>query len=775
MGNPRVFSRLAVQGRPGLTTVLRLAVALALGTNLLYGASVFFVGRPPGGYATLWDGWLYHVATTLPAALVAIRAIADRRWRHAWVLVAFGILLNTVGNLVYTYHDQNLSPIPFPAPADIGYLGSYLAFAAALVILTHGRIGAVSKAVRLDGLVIGLSAAAVAVALWFDGVLRQTGSSATVLVGLAYPLFDVVFVVIVVSGLAPARFRPDWLATLFMLGAGAFIVGDIVYFNRVTTDTSRSSSWLELTWTVGILLFGLAPWARENARAHRGEVSLNLAAVPLVSAMMALGVVAAGVSGQVPLLASWLAIAAVAAALARVALTVRELRRANEAFRQARTDDLTKLLNRRGFAEELDSMVARSATDVFVLMVDLDGFKEVNDSLGHHVGDLLLVVVAERFARTVPKGAPLARLGGDEFGIALIGQRALADDTASALLATLDNPISLDGVTIRVGASIGIAGTPEHGTGRGELLRRADVAMYDAKSNHLGSAWYEAAKDPNSRERLALIGDLRAAIDDRAFEMHYQPTVDVLTGRVVGMEALIRWNHPSRGMLLPEEFIPLAERVGLTPAITRAVLDLSVAHLADTRARGHDLRLSVNISAHDLVDDELARYVRSTLDAYQVPANILTLEITETALSIDTVRAERTLNALRSQGIRISIDDFGVGYSSMSQLLNLPVDELKLDRSFIEGLGSDIRAQAILCATVQLGRTLGLDIVAEGVETENALAEVTSQGVDLVQGFYLCHPLPAGAFERFVTENKPGGVFAIDGAVGPRASPEAIH
>jgi diguanylate cyclase len=468
-----------------------------------------------------------------------------------------------------------------------------------------------------------------------------------------------------------------------------------------------------------------------------------LTGLPVAAASMALGVIAIGTFVKVPALALYLAMAAIAAALVRVAFTARELRQANDAFRQARTDDLTHLLNRRGFTDEVDKRLTGTDATSGMLLVDLDGFKEVNDSLGHHAGDQLLVIVAERFTRAAPHGALVARLGGDEFGIAVAGDRDATQATAVALLAALADPIGLDDMVIRVGASIGLAHTTDTSSGRSELLRTADVAMYDAKTNHLGYAWYAAANDPHSRDRLALIEDLRTAIAERSFEMHY------------GMEALIRWNHPTRGMLPPDQFIPLAERVGLIPAITHAVLDLSIAHLANTRRDGHQLRLSVNISAKDLVDDDLPRYIRATLDAHHVPPSVLTLEITETALSIDSVRAARILSALRAEGIRISIDDFGVGYSSMSQLLNLPLDELKLDRRFIANLAIDVRARAILSATVELGRTLGLDIVAEGIETADALATVTTRGVDTAQGYYLSRPLSSSAFNTYIANHQP--------------------
>ena len=469
---------------------------------------------------------------------------------------------------------------------------------------------------------------------------------------------------------------------------------------------------------------------------------------------MALAVMALGTFAEVPTLALYLAMSAIAVAMVRMVFTARELRKANVAFRQARTDDLTRILNRRGFTDDIAKRLNGPDAVLGMLLVDLDGFKEVNDSLGHHAGDQLLVVVAERFARVAPTNTLVARLGGDEFGIAVPGDRATTEAVATALLTSLSDPIGLEDMTIRVGASIGLAHTSDIGRDRTELLRTADVAMYEAKTNQLGFAWYDANGDPNSRDRLALIEELRTAIDERSFEMHYQPMFDVISGHVVGMEALIRWNHRTRGSLQPSEFIPLAERIGLIPAITHAVLELSIAHAARTRRDGHELQLSVNISAKDLVNDDLPRYIRDILDAHRVPSHVLTLEITETALSTDAVRAARTLNALRKEGIRISIDDFGVGYSSMSQLLNLPLDELKLDRSFIANIDRDIRARAILVATVELGRTLGLKIVAEGIESTDALETITAWGVDVAQGFLLSQPLPADEFREFVRQGR---------------------
>ena len=753
---PPVAGILAVPGHPAWQRTARVVAALVVVTNVVYCLSVFLLPRTADGYSTLWEGWVYTAASILPAVLAGFRGVADRRATAATWLVAAGVLLNCAGNSVYTFHDQNLDPVPFPAWSDAPWLASYVALAAGLIVVTQRNTGHQHRAVRLDGLVIGLAAGAVAVALWFDAILAQTGGLASVVVGLAYPIFDLVFVVIIMAGLAPIGFRPDWSSGALMAGAALFALGDVVYLRQVAADTYRPATVLELTWVAGMVLYGFAPWLPTHRHQREGEQSDGVATVvPAAAAVVALAIVALGISGRLPDLATWLAITAIAAVLVRARITIRELRVANEGFRQARTDDLTGLLNRRGFGEEADRrLAADGAPPPALMMIDLNGFKEVNDSLGHASGDHLLTVVAARLARSLPPETVVARLGGDEFGVVASGDRAALEATVEAIQGCLALPIRLDSTRVRVTASVGVAVAPDDGVTREALVRAADVAMYEAKRNQLSVAWYSAERDPHTRDRLDLIEELRSAIEHRAFTMHFQPSFSVATGAVVGMEALIRWNHPVRGMVPPDEFIPLAERVGLIPAITRAALELSIHQLATLSAAGRRLGLSVNISALDLVDDDLPAYIARTLAAAGVPPELLTLEITETALCGDPARAEHTLGALRAGGMRISIDDFGVGYASLSQLLRLPLDELKIDRSFVTAVDRDRKAQAVLGATVELGRTLGLEVVAEGVETPEELAEVARRGVDVAQGYLLSRPLPGDQLARFL-ESQP--------------------
>jgi EAL domain-containing protein (putative c-di-GMP-specific phosphodiesterase class I) len=340
---------------------------------------------------------------------------------------------------------------------------------------------------------------------------------------------------------------------------------------------------------------------------------------------------------------------------------------------------------------------------------------------------------------------------------------------AADLVAAIDEPIVIEGIAVRIAASIGIATLPG-GVDRAELIRMADVAMYDAKRNDRTIGEYSPHLDPNGRERLALLASLGAAIEDRAFTLHYQPVIEAASGRVVGMEALVRWEHPELGLLYPDDFIPLAEQSGLISRITRAVIDQSVGFLATVRTEGFDIGLSINLSGKDLVDEGMPQHVMAAVARHRVPRRKITMEITETAVASDLERSSRTLQALQAAGLRVSIDDFGVGSSSLSQLIAMPVDELKLDRSFVAALDSDRRAEAILRSTVELGRTLGLAVVAEGVETTSSLAVVRQHGVTLLQGFLLTPPLPPRDLLGFLSRAAAGAeVLSSERAAAPVA------
>lgn len=421
-------------------------------------------------------------------------------------------------------------------------------------------------------------------------------------------------------------------------------------------------------------------------------------------------------------------------------------------YQDARTDVLTGLANRRHFLERIQSelFTSRDRTAGMIL-IDLDGFKDVNDALGHAMGDELLCIVARRFENRAGSRVVLARLGV-EFACAahVVDEEGLVA-LAGQLAGALSEPCTLDGVAVRVGASIGVALSDDDGLSAGELLRNADVAMYEAKRSRSGIAVYRADSDPNSRDHLELLSDLRDALETGALSLHYQPTLEMRTGQIRGVEALARWEHPVHGLLYPDRFIPMAERAGLMPLVTRTVLDLAIAEAARLDRSGRTLDMSVNISQYDLVDAELPEYIERVLARHHFPHARLTLEIIESALGSDPVRAERCVRELRARGLRIAIDDFGVDYSSMSRLLGLAIDELKIDRSFVFELCSDPRAQAIVRSAIELARALGLTVVAEGIEREDVLDALQGIGADIGQGYFIARPLRSEQLDAFLT------------------------
>ena len=416
--------------------------------------------------------------------------------------------------------------------------------------------------------------------------------------------------------------------------------------------------------------------------------------------------------------------------------------------RQAMTDALTGLPNRKRLvertAEAFEEVLDGGSPGPALLLFDLDRFKEVNDTLGHHVGDRLLVLVGSRLTAAVRSVDSVARLGGDEFAVLLPGTgSADAQETARRLLAELAAPIVLEGLLVDVRASVGVAVAPEHGEDLDELLQHADVAMYLAKEQGGGVEQYDVQRDRNSTERLVMVGELRRALTGDELEVHYQPKADLRTGRVDGVEALVRWRHPERGLVPPDEFVPLAESSGLVELLTARVLDAAVEQLAAWHGQGLQLSVAVNVSVRDLAGGLLVERVTSALLRHGVAACWLQLEVTEGSLFADSTGAATTLRELDELGVALSLDDFGTGYSSLGHLRRLPVQELKIDRSFVQRMGDDPRDRAIVRSVVDLAEGLGMRVVAEGVEDAATWQALRELGCDVAQGWYVCRPQPA--------------------------------
>jgi diguanylate cyclase (GGDEF)-like protein len=433
-------------------------------------------------------------------------------------------------------------------------------------------------------------------------------------------------------------------------------------------------------------------------------------------------------------------------------------RRGDELHRLATTDDLTGLANRECFRDRLEELIAgaKSKESEFgVLLIDLDRFKEINDTLGHHYGDTLLRKLGPRRAECAGAGGLVARLGGDEF--AVLPEERTADvealeAIARRLLACVQEPVVLDEMTVDVGASIGIARFPEDGQDPHALLRHADVAMYAAKEARSGCKVYAAELDRHSVERLNVISDFRRALDEEEIVVYFQPVVDVDGSDVYGAEGLIRWQHPERGLLPPGAFVETIEQTELIGPLTRYVLDRCIAWCAQWRQAGKDLSVGVNLSVRNLLDRELPTDIERLLAKYDLPAEALQLEITESMLMSDPERALATVTRLSALGARISVDDFGTGYSSLANLRRFPIDELKIDRSFVSPMLTDESDLIIVRSTINLGHDLGLRVIAEGVEDEETLRRLACFGCDLAQGYYMSRPLAPDAFETWIAE-----------------------
>lgn len=422
---------------------------------------------------------------------------------------------------------------------------------------------------------------------------------------------------------------------------------------------------------------------------------------------------------------------------------------------QAYHDGLTGLPNRALFHNLLQQAITTARRDheqLGVLLLDLDRFKEVNDTLGHDVGDLILQQVGSRLAGAVRESDTVARLGGDECAVLL---RALTDrrdafEVVHRIRCALEQPFVVENQPIELAASVGIAFYPDHGEDGTTLVRHADVAMYGAKRSASGVAVYAVEMDPNSPRRLALLGELRQAIERDGLTLYYQPKVDLASNRVTDVEALLRWHHPQHGLLPPGDFIPLAEQTGLMGPLTFWVLGEALRQVTAWRDEGIDLGVAVNLSARVLQDEQFPDRVAALLTRFHVRPSKLVLEITESAIMADPACAMRIVTGLHELGVRLSVDDFGTGYSSLAYLKKLPVDELKIDRSFVIDLEAKSHDEVIVRSTIDLAHNLGMRVTAEGVESHEVLETLRRYGCDYAQGYFISHPVPARALAQWL-------------------------
>ena len=757
-----------------------LRTGLAMGLVLALYASWQVVRWGPSGDTRLIANLFFYVASASAVCAAYFASRRCRRYRRlawAWRLFALGIGGQLAGQIAFQVYDV-LGKTPYPSVADVLYLSFYPLMLAGLLLLPMAagdRSGRLRLGVDLAVVAIAGSALVVYVVLG-PTLVAHSGSPVQVAFSVAYPAGDMVLLVGISSALVRGAVR-SLRGPLRLLAAGLvlFVVGDLVYGYITLNSSYHTGDLVDSTWMVALALMAVAG-------ATQTTVTDNEALEPARDRVSWLPTVAVGLGFGIlhfadrrdplfpGLTLDGVALLLAALVLARQALVQRDLVNAQGQLRhQAFYDALTGLPNRTLVLDRAEQMLAsarRRRLRLAALFVDLDGFKDVNDSLGHAAGDKLLQAVAIRLTAVVRDTDTVGRFGGDEFVVLLDPDMQLdSEDVAERIVATLREPFQVEHGSlgpIEIGASVGISEvevSEVDDATADTLLGEADRALYAAKaagkgrytvygakpaggdSRHPASS--AAARRPQwNRARLA--SELAQALDTEALELWFQPQADPRTGRVLAAEALVRWRHPVHGLLLPADFIPLAESTGLIHKLTSRVLDAALGQCAEWKRAGLHLRVSVNVSASDLLGD-LDERVAAALDRHDLDPSAVVIEVTESAVHSDPARAREMLTRLQRLGVGLSLDDFGTGFSSLQHLKTLPVTEIKIDRSFVIDMTPD--DAAIVEATTQLAHRLGKRVVAEGVEDRSTWSRVAAAGCELIQGYALSRPVPADELE----------------------------
>jgi diguanylate cyclase (GGDEF)-like protein len=700
----------------------------------------------------MFNGWAVDSFEIAGSVLCLARGWRRGNGRGVPLALGFGLLMWAVGDLVRTVESLGGRQPGTPSFKDIFWLAFFPFCYVGLVRFVRGEVRKLSSPSWLDGAVGGVGAAAVCAAFAFHGIHSLTGGSAVATVtNLAYPIGDVLLLCLIVGGstvLSGRRWAP-WI--LIAAGMVFNVVGDTA--NLFVSSIGRAGDILDdMAWPASILALSMAMWIRPRPADPFAAPKAPTFLIPGISTLAALIVLFVGNLHTTSRIGLLLATATLLLVGVRLVLSVRGMHAVSQQRReQLMTDELTGLGNRRCLAGVLDAFFAEfDPTDpqprqLAYLFIDLDDFKAVNDTFGHTAGDQLLQQFGSRLSACLREGDLLVRLGGDEFVVLLLDvDAALASSVAQRLTDALAEPFELDATKVAVNASIGIALAPADATDSAGLLWCADIAMYRAKLGGVPFAVHQPDLD-RAGNRPQLLPELQAAIEHQQLVLHYQPQLDLHTGAIVAVEALLRWVHPELGIIAPLQFLPFAEQAGLMQPITRFVLREAVAQCAAWRRAGNLLTVSVNITASNLNDPHLTHLIRELLDIHRVPPHALVLQITETSLISNIEHSARVIQKLREAGVAVSVDDFGAASTSLARLSSLAVKQLKLDRVLISRLTDTdgTRDLNLVRATIELGHTLGLRIVAKGIEDHATLQLLSELGCDLGQGNFIGVPKPA--------------------------------
>jgi diguanylate cyclase (GGDEF)-like protein len=680
---------------------------------------------------------------------IAIAAAARLRRRSAlWVLFA-AITLWAAGSTVLNASVSEPDLTRFPAPGEWLFLASYVGIAGYLIIDTAHRLTA-----PLDGWLEAIVVCGGTACLAGSPLLVRVGGAVggngvPLLLALLYPMIDLALVLVVVGQLVLRVRRNLERSAVLCLGLVMFAVADLNFVANLSGGTYGFNVVDGLLWAAGFALIVEAA-CRPGAEVLKALPRRPGPLLMVAPAFIAIAVLAVRPhTGLGPYL-TWPAVLTLLAAGGRLVLALREAKGAAEAFALSQTDDLTLLPNRRSVIAKLDAELA-SNRPLALMLLDLDGFKDVNDTLGHAAGDSVLQLAAHRMREALPASVMIGRLGGDEYAIVMSSSDALVLlETARRILDVLLEPTLVEGIELSTNASIGITVRSPEDTQSVEVLRRADVAMYQAKATRAGAVLYDAHSDDFSRKKLQLAEELRKAIPEGQLVLHYQPQIDAATQRVCGLEALVRWQHPHRGLIHPISFLAAARREGLMLPLSLAVGRMVVEDLRRWHAHGLELRVSLNCAPPELLSGVFLPRLYDAIAQAKLPSESLVIEVTEDCFITEPARARTILRDIRAHQVQIAIDDYGTGFSSLSYLRDLPVQELKMDRSFIAAMNTDVRSRMIVASTFQMAQALGLRTVAEGVENAATAADLIAMGVDVLQGYHVAKPMPATEVEGWI-------------------------
>ncbi len=726
---------------------------------------------------------LIYVGFSAAAACMTLAGVHRHRpsLRAPWILFAVGIALWAVGDTMWAVFAYVLDIDPFPSAADIVYLVAYVFFAGGLRRLARARNPQGHVIASLDAALVGTVALVV---LWIFVIGPAFESPETDFLGAvvasAYPLVDILLLLHLIYIAGDTRFRSP---ALRMVGAGfaATLAADVLFsmvalFPWVGED-GGNLDWL---WLTGYLLMGFGALHPSMKHAGDRQPSLALTTRASIGKLAFIGavlLVIPGMSlvqrlmGEDPDSVELAVAGAVVIVLVLVRMVVMTRRLVGQADRLASlagADPLTGLPNLRLFTDELALRLADPAsTRVPVMLINLDRFAEIRETLGYRIGDELVRAAARRLADVVGDRGLVARVGGDAFGVIVVDHAMCSDDLAECathLRSELNEPFALSDVRVSVDALVGVALAPDDGTEPDELLQRADVALSAARHRPERIARYSGRMPSDGSLTPHLMSELTAAIDDGQIVLHYQPQVELGTGSIRGVEALVRWQHPVHGLLPPDAFIPAAERTGLIRPLTLHVLDQAMAQAATLRAQGRPMVVSVNLSVRDLLDPTFPDDVARALARHGVETSLVELEVTETMAMVDPKRSLEVLHAIADLGVALAVDDYGTGYSSLAYLQRLPVHRLKIDRSLVMGMLHEAPGVVIVRSTIELARNLGLTVIAEGVEDDETLLALRDLGCHVAQGFGIGRPVPADRLPTLVDsigDRLPGVVRAV--------------